>query len=258
MSVIAAETVVVCPTAIGVAAAVTTTLAIGTSETTTVPCPVFASLVAVIVALPESTAVTKPLFGSTVATDVLFDDQETARPESTFPCASFNVTVNGAVTSPTVSGALDGASATDATGTSVTLTVADPLFPSLVAVIVALPESTAVMRPVEGLTVATDVLFDDQEIARPVSTLPCASLSVTVKGADGDDPVTSAAVDGASVTDETGTSVTLTVAEPVFPSLVAVIVALPESTAVMRPVEGLTVATDVLLDDQEIARPVST
>ncbi len=43
---------------------------------------------------------------------------------------------------------------------------------------------------------------------------------------------------------------------PLCPSLVAVIVAEPAPTAVTRPLP-LTVATDVLLLDHAIARPVS-
>src|SRR6185312_10563331 len=144
-------------------------------------------------------AVMRPVAGFTVATVVLPDDQVMARPLNTRFCASLSVTVNGAVTSPTTSAAVGGASVTDATGTSVTVTVADPVFPSLVAIIVALPESTAVMRPVAGFTVATVVLPDDHVMARPLNTRFCASLSVTVNGAV-TSPTTSAAVDGASVT----------------------------------------------------------
>jgi len=54
-----------------------------------------------------------------------------------------------------------------------------PLFPSLVAVIVAEPGVTPETSP-ELLTVATDVLLLDQATVRPESVLPFASLSVAV------------------------------------------------------------------------------
>jgi hypothetical protein len=64
---------------------------------------------------------------------------------------------------------------TEATGTGSTVIDDVPVFPSLVAVIVAPPTETAVTRP-ELLTVATAVLFDDQLTTRPVSKTLFASL----------------------------------------------------------------------------------
>jgi len=61
----------------------------------------------------------------------------------------------------------------------VTVTAADPLCPSLVAVIVALPTPCAVTNPVL-FTVATAVLFVVQVIRRPVSGFPLASRGVAV------------------------------------------------------------------------------
>jgi hypothetical protein len=55
----------------------------------------------------------------------------------------------------------------------------DPALPSLVAVIVAPPSATAVTIPV-GETLATDGASEDQLTARPVSTLPLASLMAAV------------------------------------------------------------------------------
>jgi len=49
-----------------------------------------------------------------------------------------------------------------------------PLFPSLVAVMVAAPTATPVTSPVLS-TVATPVFEDDQVIVRPVSGLPLPS-----------------------------------------------------------------------------------
>ena len=62
-----------------------------------------------------------------------------------------------------------------ATGTCVTVTPAEPLMPSLVAVIVALPAATACTEPVLD-TVATDVFELDHVMLRPVSTFPAASF----------------------------------------------------------------------------------
>jgi len=61
---------------------------------------------------------------------------------------------------------------------------------------------------------------------------------------------------GLTVTDATGTGVTVTVAVPLFPSLVAVIVAVPTVTPVTSPVAD-TVATDVALVAHVTTRPDS-
>jgi hypothetical protein len=135
------------------------------------------SLVAVIVAEPAATPVTTPL-DDTVATPVLELDHVTARPVSTLLLASRVVAVS-CVVCPTLTLAEAGATLTDATGTSVTVTVAVPLFPSLVAVIVAEPAATPVTTPLDE-TVAIPVLELDHVTARPVSTLLFASRAVAV------------------------------------------------------------------------------
>src|SRR6202165_5314006 len=68
---------------------------------------------------------------------------------------------------------------TVATGGTVTVTIADPLCPSLAAMMLAVPGATPATTPVAD-TVATPVLSDDQVIGRPVRTLPPASLRVAV------------------------------------------------------------------------------
>ncbi len=146
-----------------------------------------------------------------------------------------------------------GLTVTDATGTIVTVTVAVPLLPSLVAVIVAEPAVTPVTRP-PLLTVATAVLLLAQVTTRPVSVLPAASL-VTAESC-WVEPVLMLAVAGLTVTEATGTIVTVMAAVPLLPSLVAVIVAEPAATPVTRPVP-LTVATPVLLLAHATTRPVS-
>ena len=72
--------------------------------------------------------------------------------------------------------ALDGVTATVATGTGITVTSAVPLFPSLVAVMVAVPGPTAATKPVE-VTVATPGALEDQVTDRG-SGFPSASRGV--------------------------------------------------------------------------------
>ena len=74
---------------------------------------------------------------------------------------------------------MGGVTSTDATGTLVTVIDAVPLFPSLVAVIVAEPGVTAETRPAL-LTVATDVLLLVHVTVRSESAFPFASLGIAV------------------------------------------------------------------------------
>jgi hypothetical protein len=74
----------------------TVTVFTGTRLTVTADVPVFPSLVAVIVVVPGTRPVTTPEL-ETVATSGLLDVQETARPLSTFPSASFIVALSVAV-----------------------------------------------------------------------------------------------------------------------------------------------------------------
>jgi hypothetical protein len=149
---------------------------------------------------------------------------------------------------------LVGNTLTDATGTWFTVTLAVPLCPSLLAVIVAVPAVTAVTIPV-GLTVAMLVALEVQLMVRPVNTLPPASRVVAPSCAV--PPGCKVTVVGLTVTVATGTAVTVKLEVPVRPSLVAVMVTDPGATPVTRPLE-LTVASPGLLEDQAIARPVST
>src|SRR2546426_8581033 len=137
--------------------------------------------------------------------------------------------------------AVAGVTATEATGTTATVTVALPAFPSLVAVIVADPAALLVTRPL-GLTVATAVLLLAHVTGRPVSALPAESFGVAVSCTVC--PTVRLAVAGATATAATGTSVTVIAAVPLLPSLVAVIVAqaaappLPRAPGVTRPTRG--------------------
>ncbi len=149
-----------------------------------------------------------------------------------------------------------GATVTLATGTAETVTAAVPLWPSLVAVIVTGPPADTPVTIPLAFTVASAVLPEAQVITRPVSTFPLASFVVAVSCTV--PPATTDAGLGVTVTVDTGTAVTVTAAVPLWPSLVAVIVTgPPAATPVTTPLPS-TVATDVLLDAQVIARPVST
>src|SRR6266567_1516295 len=135
----------------------------------------------------------------------------------------------------------------------VTVTAEVPLCPSLVAVIVAEPATTQLTRPLE-FTVATDVLPLDQVIVRPVSGLPLTSFGVAVSCSVW--PAGTLAGAGLTVTDATGTLVTVIADVPLFPSLVAVIVADPAALLVTNP-PAFTLATEVLLLAQVTTRPDS-
>ena len=212
--------------------------------------PLFPSLVAVIVADPGPPPVTSPL-ADTVATAVLLLTHVTVRPLKGLPLASSGVAVSCWVP-PTRIVAAVGLTLTDATGTATV--IADvPLFPSLVAVIVAEPVATPVTRPFAS-TVATPGALVVQLTARPESGFPLASSGVAVSCWV--PPTAIVAEPGLTATDATGTGFTVIADVPLFPSLVAVIVAEPGATAVTRPFAS-TVATPGALVVQLIVRPES-
>src|SRR4029077_8649120 len=128
----------------------------------------------------------------------------TARPLSTAPVLSFGVAVS--CTFPaTRMAAVAGATVTDATGTTVTVTTDVPVFVSLVAVIVADPAALPVARPV-ALTLAFVVSLLVQLTTRPVGGIPGVSCGVAVNGTV--PPTSKLAGAGVTITDETGTTVT--------------------------------------------------
>src|SRR6266567_6549688 len=135
---------------------------------------------------------------------------------------------------------------------AVTVMLALPLCPSLVAVIVAEPAVTPLTSPLP-FTVATGVLLLAHVTTRPVSGLPLASFGVAVSCTVC--PTCTLAGDGLTVTEATGTCTTVMADVPLCPSLVAVIVAEPAVTPVTSPVP-FTLAAEVLLLDQVIDRPV--
>src|SRR5947199_412260 len=213
--------------------------------------PVTVSDVAAMLAVPAVTPLTIPL-PVTVATAVLFDAQATVRPVSVLPFASLGVAASWTVW-PACTDAVAGLTVTDATSTVLTVIVAVPPCPSLVAVIVAEPAVTPVTSPLP-LTVATAVLLLAQLTARPDNGLPFASLGVAASCTVW--PTCTDADAGLTATDATGTLVTKIAAVPLFPSLVAVSVAAPTATPVACPAP-FTVATAGLLLDQVTVRPPS-
>jgi hypothetical protein len=230
----------------------TFTVATGTGMTVTEAVPLFPSLVAVITAVPGATAATRPV-GDTVATDGASELHTTARSVSALSPASLSVAESCAV-EPATTSDVAGVTITVATGIGLTVIVAPPVLPSLVAVICAEPVASAVTTPLKE-TVATLVLSEDHVTMRPVSTLLLASTVVAVSCSV--PPTIRFAVAGLTVTVATGIGMTVIVALPLLPSLVAVIVALPGITVVTRPVDD-TVATDGSLELHTMVRPVST
>ena len=111
-----------------------------------------------------------------------------------------------------------------------TVISAVPLFPSVVAVMVAGPAATPVTRP-ELETVAIAVFELDHATERPVSVPPLASLRVTESWAVLEVSIVAAV--GATLTVATGSVLTVTVADPLLPSLVAEMLADPTATPVI-------------------------
>jgi len=231
-------------------AGVTVTEATGAFVTVTADVPLFPSLVAVIVTEPAATPLANPL-AETVAMAALLVAHVTARPLRAVPFESFGVAVN-CVVAPTVRLAVAGLTVTAATGTFVTVRAAVPLCPSLVAVIVAEPVATPVTTPLAE-TVATAALLVPHATTRPLRAVPFASFGVAVNCVVVATVTVAAA--GLTITEATGTFVTVTADVALFPSLVAVIVAEPAATPVTSPLAE-TVAMAALLVAQVTARPL--
>src|SRR6266513_2797104 len=213
--------------------------------------PLLASLVAVIVAAPAATPVTTPL-ELTVATATSLVAQLTTRPLSAFPAESLGVALSGTEL-PTATLAVAGLTLTVATGTTTTVTAALPLFPPLVAVIVAVPAETPVTRPLP-FTLAAPPLLLVQVIVRPLSGLPAESSAVALSCSVL--PTATRPVAGLTLTVATGTTTTVAAALPLLPPLVAVIVAVPAEMPVTRPLP-FTLAAPPLLLVHVMVRPLS-
>src|SRR5207249_3216957 len=178
----------------------------GAGVTVIAAVPLLPSLVAVIVAEPAATPVTRPLL-LTVATAVLLLDQVMTRPVSVLPAESL-VTAESCRVAPTATLADAGFTVRDATGTAVTVMAAVPLLPSLVAVIVAEPTALLVTLPL-ALTVATAKSLVVHVTGRPASGPPAESRATAVSCTA--EPTRMVAEVGETVTDATGTGLTVTI-----------------------------------------------
>jgi len=206
--------------------------------------------VAVIVADPAPTALTIPLVETVAAAGALLA-QVTTRPDSTAPAESFIVALSW--TDPPTRRLEDGGvTLTDATGTTDTVTLEVPLWPSLVAVMVADPLARALTRPSDETDATLGALLD-QVIVRPLNTFPEPSSVVAMNSEDV--PTRRVAVGGETTTLATGTMTTLTAAGALCPSLVAVIVAAPAATPDTSPVAETDATAGASLD-QVTTRPV--
>jgi hypothetical protein len=224
------------PTIIGVVGAETATLATGAGVTVRGALPLLPSLVATMFAVPGLTAVTSPVVDETVATAVLSELQVIVRPVSVLPLASSVVAVACDVpTAVMVVGLRLTVTVATGAGLTVIVGVGAELTDSLVAVIVASPRPTAVTVAGEpfALTVSTAVLLEAHVMTRPVRMLPFASRVVAVICCV--PPTTIGVVGVETVTVATGAGVTVRGALPVWPSLVAMIFAVPAATAVTSP-----------------------
>jgi hypothetical protein len=238
-------------------AALTLTDATGARATLTAKLAPTPSTVTSIVALPAATAVTTPDV-ETLATPAALLDQTTVRPtsERTLFAASRATTV-ACVVAPTVRLESVAVTLTDATdgGDTVSPKVAGPT-PSTVTPIVLLPAATAVTSP-DVETVATPVALLVHTTVRPVSgrMLLAASRATTVACVAV--PVVRLESVALTLTDATGTGVTVSrnVAGPT-PSTVTPTVLLPAATAVTSP-DPETDATPVALLVHTTVRPVS-
>src|SRR5262245_43222727 len=103
------------------------------------------------------------------------------------------------------------------TDDAVTVTAAVPLFPSLVAVMVADPPASAVTNPFDETPAMPPALLA-HVTTRPVRTFPAESLVTALSCCVA--PTSRLADAGVTVTDATGASATVMVAVAVFPSLV--------------------------------------
>src|SRR5687768_2494849 len=140
------------------------------------------------------------------------------------------------------------------TGRGLTFTVVEAVFPSAVAVMVAVPAATAETNP-SDVTVATVARLDDHEIARPVIVVPEASCNRAVSCVVC--PTTTLSVVGVKSTLATGTSATVIEAVALFPSADAVMKVAPAECAVTTPA-SVTVAAAGLLLAHVTGRPAST
>jgi hypothetical protein len=220
-------------------------------RTVSVSVPTRPSLVAEITVVPGATADTWPVV-DTVATAVLLLSQDTDRSVSSVPDASRSVTAYDArCPTDSVPGPV---TTTENTGAPVTVRVADPLCPSLVAVMTGRARAQRRHQPRRihrghrrvrgaprhGRPVRSRWLGTSQrgrgEVLAPTTIVGCANATATVA---------------------TGACVTVSDAEPLCPSLVAVMMTVPSDSVVMLP-DAFTVAIAGFDVVHVTLRPVST
>jgi hypothetical protein len=155
------------------------------------------------------------------------------------PIASLATALNCCVAPIAASVCASGLTSTVAT-TWLTTSDAEPDTPAVVAVIVAVPLSTAVTSPIVAFTVATLVADELHTNVCPAMAWPFASLAAALHWAVWPSATSVSAAEATSTL--TTTWLTVRAAAPETPAIVAVIVAVPRPTAVTNPVE-LTVAT---------------
>jgi hypothetical protein len=107
----------------------------------------------------------------------------------------------------------------------------------------------------DAFTEATPALDDDHVIVRPVRRSLPALRSVAVASVL--EPAMTDVCASCTLTLATEAGVTVSVAEPVRPSLVAVMIVVPGATALTSPAP-LTVAMPALEDVQVTVRPLSS
>jgi hypothetical protein len=226
----------------------------GAAVTVTDVVPLTPPLVAVIVVLPAATPVTNPL-ADTVATALFPLDQLTVCPFSTAPVESSAVAVSCTV-APTWTDAGFGSTLTLATAAGgggvgeVIVTVPESLAPPVVALTLNFPfDFPAVYNP-------EDVMVPPVALHEAVIGLDDPSLHVAMAAYCCVASVMSVTELGDIETLLTVAAGTLMLAVPVFPSLVAVMVAEPAAFAFTTPA-ALTVATPLFEVDHVTVRPVN-
>ena len=201
-------------------------------ETITVDAAMAATVMVAVASRPSAAANTSAVPGPTALTtpsaetDTTLgapDVQVTARCASTFPPASSATTARRR-DPPTINAPVDGSTRSVAMGDGATVTVAVPLLPSLVTVIVAVPGADTVTVP-SADTCATFTLLLLKLIGRPVNRLPLPSVICTVKRTDC--PTVSADCAGDTMTAPTGRGRTVMFVVAERAPLLAVIIAEP-------------------------------
>lgn len=213
---------VVCPTVIEAVASATVMVATGAGgggETATAAEPETPSTVAVTVVLPWPTAVSNPDEDS-VATAGFALVHCVTRCVSAAPVESFALAISWAVP-PTDSCTLDGSTATEATGTVVTVNAVDADTPSVDAEMVVVPVARVLTRP-DADTVAIDGFELCHTNVFPPMAVPDASSASALSCADV--PIIAEPFAGVMDTEATGFCATATVVAPIFASEIAEIV----------------------------------